>query len=149
MKLQMLFAIALTGSTIVGCASEQYTHTTRDRGARIDTLHALKIADIVSLSKSGVSDSLIIAMMDATDSWYRLTPQEVIDLKNAGVSERVIAAMLQTPPEPPKPPQKSVVRYYYVDPWWGYYSYWPTPRFRAGIGLHPHGAFPPRHGRFR
>ncbi len=150
MKAQMLLVTALTGLILGGCASGQYTQTTRDRTARIDTVHALKIADIVSMSKSGVSDSLIIAMMDATDSWYRLKPQEVIDLKNAGLSDRVIAAMLQAPPEPAKPAER-VVRYYYVpDPWWGWgtYSVWPAPRMRVGIGFHAH-RFPMRHGRFR
>ena len=41
--------------------------------------------DVINLSKAGVSDSLIMNMMDATDTWFQLKPQEVIDLRNAAV----------------------------------------------------------------
>ena len=48
----------------------------------------MKIDDVIALSKAGVSDSLIIGMMDATDSWFQLKTQDVIDLRNAGVSRK-------------------------------------------------------------
>jgi hypothetical protein len=41
--------------------------------------------DVINLSKAGMSDSRIMNMMDATDTWFQLKPQEVIDLRNAAV----------------------------------------------------------------
>jgi len=52
----------------------------------------MKQQDVIALSKAGVSDSLIVATMDATDSWFQLRAQDVLDLRGAGVSEKVISA---------------------------------------------------------
>ena len=125
-----------------GCASEQYTQTPRGRHLPADSVKAMTMQDVITLSKNGVSDSLIIGMLDATDTWFRMTPQNVVEMKNAGVSDRVIAAMMEQPSstEPP------TVIYRYYDPtpgyWYGWYSPWYGPRIAFRYGhrpfSHPH-----------
>jgi hypothetical protein len=155
MKYKIAVAALLTISLgLLGCASERYTQTTvKERVKRVDTLRVMKMQDVIGLSKAGVSDSLIIAMMDATDSWFKLSTQDVVDLKNAGVSEKVIAAMMQQPSEPADQTSKSdAVRYYVYPPyfWYGGYDpFWYRPSFsvRLGFGFRHPGYF--HHGRFR
>jgi hypothetical protein len=67
------------------CASERYTQNNRDHSIRRDTLRRMNQQDVINLSKAGMSDSRIMNMMDATDTWFQLKPQEVIDLRNAAV----------------------------------------------------------------
>ena len=117
---------------------------------KVDTLRMMKIQDVIALSKAGVSDSLIIGMMDATNSWFQLKAQDVIDLRNAGVSEKVVAAMMQPPPQPPnKTGDANAVQYYTYPPflWYdGFYPYWYYPTYSVRLGYHPMYI---RHGRFR
>ena len=133
-----------------GCAAEQYSQTRKDHSMKIDTLRMMKVDDIVALSKAGVSDSLIIGMMDATDSWFHLRAQDVIDLRNAGVSEKVIVAMMPPPPQPSEKSSDANAARYYAYPsffWYDgfYYPYWYYPTFSVRMGYH-YGSF--RHGRF-
>jgi len=83
---------------------------------KVDSLRLMKMDDVIALSKAGVSDSLIIGMMDATDSWFHLKTQDVLDLRNAGVSEKVIAAMMQPPPQPSGKTSDSNGVHYYAYP---------------------------------
>ncbi len=127
----LAFIVASVG--FAGCAAEQYTQMHKEHSMKIDTLRAMKMEDVIALSKAGVSDSLIIGMMDATDSWFQLKTQDVINLRNAGVSEKVIAAMMQPPPQPSgKTGDSNAVRYYaYPSLFWydGFYPYWYYPAF--------------------
>jgi hypothetical protein len=127
-----------------GCAAEQYSQTRKEHSMKIDSLRVMKMEDVIALSKAGVSDSLIVGMMDATDSWFQLKTQDVIDLRNAGVSEKVIAAMMQPLPQPSgKTSDSNVVRYYtYPSFFWydGFYPYWyyPTFGYRSYHPMHFH-----------
>jgi hypothetical protein len=58
----------------------------------------LSILDIIRMSQAGLSDEVIVAKIDQTGSYYRLTASEIIDLKRSSVSDRVIAFMLRSPP---------------------------------------------------
>ncbi len=155
MKYRFVFLMfIITGLGFGGCAAEQYSQTARHHGMKMDTLRAMKTNDIIALSKAGVSDSLIIGMMDATDTWFQLKPQDVIDLRNAGVSEKVIAAMMQPPSSSEKSADSNGARYYFYSPysWWWYddwYPYWYYPRFSVRLGYRPyfHGFGGPRHFR--
>ena len=131
-----------------GCASEQYVQNHRNIPTQADTLRMMKIPDVIALSKSGVSDSLIIATMDATDSWFKLSAQDVIELKNAGVSEKVINAMMQQPAESTVQANDTrTVRYLVYSPyWWWYdgfypYSYYPSFSVRFGHPFYHHHGF--------
>ncbi len=127
---------------IAGCAPSQYTQYHRAHMRRPDTLDQMKVQDIITLSKAGVSDSIIISEMDASDSWFHLKPQDIIDLKNAGVSDNVIKAMMAPPPKSAAAAgDSSTVRYVYPPPYWwydGFYPYWYYPSFSIRVGRYPH-----------
>ena len=153
MKHQFLILAFIVASIgFAGCAAEQYSQTGKGRSMKVDTLRMMKVDDIVALSKAGVSDSLIIGMMDATDTWFHLKAQDVIDLRSAGVSEKVIVAMMQPPPPPSgKNGDVNAARYYvYPSYFWydGFYPYWyyPTVSVRLGYRSHYGGHF--HSGRF-
>jgi hypothetical protein len=133
------FAFLVMALSLFGCASERYTQNDKDHSMRRDTLRRMSQQDVINLSKAGVSDSLIIDMMDATDTWFQLKPQEVIDLKNAGVNEKVISAMMTQPGEPSNPSGSSGAVHYYTYPpyfWYnGFYPDWYYPRFSVGLGF--------------
>ncbi|MEN8150573.1 MAG: YMGG-like glycine zipper-containing protein [Planctomycetota bacterium] len=95
---------ALTGSLIGGslddiereskereARTERALHEVREREAR------LSILDVIRMSQAGVSDSLVIAKIEQTGSYYELSASEIIDLKRSSVSDRVISFMLRSP----------------------------------------------------
>ena len=143
MKYNIMFlAFIIVGIGFAGCAAEQYSQTGKRQAMKVDTLRAMKMQDVIALSKAGVSDSLIIGMMDATDSWFQLKTQDVIDLRNAGVSDKVVAAMMQPPPQPSdKTGDSSTTGYYAYPPYFWYdgfyYPYWYYPTFSVRLGYHP------------
>jgi hypothetical protein len=142
------FAFLVMALSLFGCASERYAQNDKDHSMRRDTLRRMSQQDVINLSKAGVSDTLIIGMMDATDTWFQLKPQEVIDLKSAGVSEKVISAMMTQPGEASNQSSRHDAVGYYIYPsyfWYdGYYPDWYYPRFSVRLGFH--GFY---HGRFR
>jgi hypothetical protein len=138
MAAAVFFAILLG---LVGCAAGGYTQYGMRHRERIDSLRVMTQQDVITLSKAGVSDSLIIAMMDATHTWFQLNAQDVINLKDAGVSENVIGAMLAEPPQPPEPSRyydHPYPPYYWYD---GFYPFWYYPAFSAGFGYYPYRSF--------
>ncbi|MCX6138278.1 MAG: hypothetical protein NTV54_12365 [Ignavibacteriales bacterium] len=149
--------VAIAAFSFAGCASGQYTQKHGTRVVRIDTLRAMTTQDVLALSKAGVSDSLVVSMLDASDSWFQLKPREVVELKNAGISEKVIAAMLSTREEQSQSTESGSVSYYtYWDggfyPFWGSWGYRP---FRS-VYVYPsrvvhrsHGFWMPRGGGHR
>ena len=54
------------------------------------------VADIKSMTRSGVGDDVIIGQIRNTRAVYHLDANALIDLKNTGVSQRVMACMLDT-----------------------------------------------------
>ena len=145
-------AIFITGLGIAGCASEPYTQRDRGQSARLDTTRMMKHQDIISLTKAGVSDSLIIGMMDATNTWFTLTTQDVLNLKNAGVSEKVIDAMMT----PPEAVQNTTSSSRNVAPMYLYYGFYPFDIYPYYIGgyYRPHFfhygfRYYPSHGFYR
>jgi hypothetical protein len=134
----IILAFIVVSLGFAGCAAERYTQTGKSHTMKVDSLRAMKMDDVIALSKAGVSDSLIIGMMDATDSWFHLKAQDVIDLRNAGVTEKVIVAMMQPPPPPSgKSGDANMARYYvYPSDFWydGFYPYWYYPTFSVRLG---------------
>jgi hypothetical protein len=129
------FVFLLVALGFFGCTSERYAQNTKDHVMQRDTLKRMSEQDVINLSKAGMSDSLIIGMMDATDTWFQLKAQDVIDLKNAGVSEKVITAMMQQPSQSTS--NSNAARYYVYPPYYwydGFYPYWYYPRFSVRVG---------------
>ncbi|GEM_PF-1271964 len=121
--------------TIAGCTSQRYAQYHHGRIPASDTLSMMKKQDVISLTKAGVSDSLIITMLATSHSWFQLSTQDVLELKNAGVNERVINAMLISN-EPTSNGDRYVQdgNYYYPPYYWygGYDPYWYNPSLYFG-----------------
>jgi hypothetical protein len=72
------------------------------------------IADIKAMTRSGLSDDVIIGQIISTRAVYNLNADALIELHNAGVSQEVIAYMVNTADPvvaqaPPTPPAETVV----------------------------------------
>ena len=138
MKHTTLAVLIISCSLVLGgCTAERYSRYDRDRSSKADTLAMMKTQDVISMSKAGVNDSLIMTMLAVSNSWFQLKPQEVIDLKNAGVSDKVIDAMIEST-EPSSARNGSDEGGYYYPPYYwyaGYYPYWYYPSFYLGYGF--------------
>ena len=66
--------------TVAGCTSQRYAQYRRERPP-VDTLAMMKKQDVISLTKAGVNDSLIMTMLATSHSWFQLKTQDVLDLK--------------------------------------------------------------------
>jgi hypothetical protein len=76
---------------------------------------AVTIRDIVELTKAGLSDDIIVALIDADRTVFVLDAKQIVELRDAGVSEKVLLVMLESrqryaqgtpsaeipPPQPP------------------------------------------------
>jgi hypothetical protein len=137
-----IFAFFVLAVGLGGCTSERYSQNYRGHQMKVDSLRVMKMQDVIDLSKAGVSDSLIISTMDATNSYFRLSAKDVLHLRKSGVSEAVISAMMQPPPESSNKSSasnsNSVTRYYaYPYPYYWYddfYPYWYYPSFSVRLG---------------
>lgn len=72
------------------------------------------IADIKSMSRSGLSEDVIISQISSSHAVYNLDANAILDLNNAGVSQRVLSYMINTPNSvvaqgPPPPPTETVL----------------------------------------
>ena len=56
---------------------------------------AVTVQDLVELTRAGLGDDVLVALVETSGAVYSLTTQEIIELKVAGVSERVIVVMLK------------------------------------------------------
>ena len=57
---------------------------------------AVTIEDVVALSRAGLADSVLIAVIDADRTVFDLTPNQIVSLRDAGVPNAVIVKMLAT-----------------------------------------------------
>ncbi|MGH9162369.1 MAG: hypothetical protein ACRD2X_20585 [Vicinamibacteraceae bacterium] len=76
---------------------------------------ALTLTEIIELSKAGVSDEVLVALIEVDGTAWDLTPEQVVELTEAGISERVLLALIdsgraaqppaeQAPAPEPEPP---------------------------------------------
>ncbi len=71
---------------------------------------AVSLRDVVELSRSGLSDDVIVALIEVDGTIFSLDAQQLLELKSEGVSDRVLLAMLENGrsiPEPVAPPVPS------------------------------------------
>ena len=64
--------------------------------------------DVVSMSKAGIDDSVIVTTITGTQSVFNLTPEDLKELRDAGVSENLIQVMLATAPKQSDPITKPI-----------------------------------------
>jgi hypothetical protein len=65
---------------------------------------AITIRDIIELSKAGLSDELLTAVIDADRTVFTLDKDQILELKKAGVSQAVLLKMLASRREFDRPP---------------------------------------------
>ena len=67
---------------------------------------AVTIDEVVALSKSGVSEQVIVAVIERDQTLFTLTPAQIMKLQRDGLSDRVLLALIKSgrPNEPPPPP---------------------------------------------
>ena len=58
-------------------------------------LSAVTVDEIVSLSKAGVSEAVILALLDRDRTVLTITPDQLVSLKREGLSDTLIMAMLK------------------------------------------------------
>jgi len=65
----------------------------------------LTTRDLVALAHAGLGDDVLIAMIEADQTVFRLQPLDVLELKRQGLSDRVLIRMIETarPPVAPAP----------------------------------------------
>jgi hypothetical protein len=78
---------------------------------------AVTIRDLIELTKAGLSDQVLLALIEVDRGVFTIDTQTVRQLKDAGVSEAVMVALIRsgrtprTPePEPAPPPEYTAVR---------------------------------------
>ncbi len=57
---------------------------------------AVTIRDIIELTKAGLPDEVLTAVIDADRTVFTLDTEQILELKRAGVSEAVLLKMLRT-----------------------------------------------------
>jgi hypothetical protein len=67
---------------------------------------AVTVRDLLNLKAAGLSDEILIALIQTDGSVFYLTADEIISLSKQGLSERVLLAMIDTArkPQPVLPP---------------------------------------------
>jgi uncharacterized protein YcfJ len=146
---------ALAGSLAGNAADAREERDAAIAHAQYSQAHSQAIAqavtesDVVTMTRSGVGDEVIINSLRTRGCRWNAAPENVIALKQQGVSDRVIEAMQNTglrpvavtaPPPPvvyaPPPPVVGggvvVVGpgYYGPRPYWGPGPYWGRPYYR-------------------
>lgn len=64
---------------------------------------ALTLRDIVELSRAGLGDEVLLALIEVDRSVFSIDPETLESLKSAGVSERVIVAVVRSGRPPAAP----------------------------------------------
>lgn len=54
-----------------------------------------KVAEILRLNKSGISDDVVVAYIEKSPTDYLVTPRQLISLRDAGLSERVLKVLAE------------------------------------------------------
>jgi len=66
---------------------------------------ALTLHEVVTLSKAGVSEDVLLAMIDRDNTIFPIDASQLIALKRDGVSEKIVIALLKSGRQEPPPAQ--------------------------------------------
>jgi len=69
------------------------------------TASAVSIQEIVALSNSGVSDEVILTLIERDNTIFTIEPDQLVALQRQGVSQAVVLAMLRSGRQPATPTQ--------------------------------------------
>jgi hypothetical protein len=93
---------AAAGATIGGVTGAAADHHEYRQAVRADAEHrAMGLQDVVALTKSGMSDQIIINQINTSGTIYHLSGAEIQWLHDNGVRDPVIETMQATATRPP------------------------------------------------
>lgn len=69
------------------------------------TASAVSLDQIVALCRAGVSDDVVLALIDRDKPVFSVGPEQLVALKQAGVSDVVVMAILKSGHQPPPQPE--------------------------------------------
>lgn len=141
MKLLMTFA-GLATLLLAGCAAEPY------RVSRtVTTPGGLTTEEIVRMSKSGISDSVLVEKIRSDGVAARPTADQIASLKQDGLSDEVVKAMINAPVRETSVQVTDYPNLYYYPyaypypyPYYGYYGYYGP--YWYGHGHYPYYGHP-------
>lgn len=67
-------------------------------GPAVGRAYAVTIRDLVELSKEGVSDAVLIALIETDGSRFKMSVDDIRSVRAQGLSDAVIVAMIRTRP---------------------------------------------------
>jgi hypothetical protein len=70
---------------------------------------AVTVEELFGLKANGLSDDILVALIESDGSVFRLLPDDVVMLYRRGLSEKVILAMIATARRAPAPPPEITV----------------------------------------
>lgn len=143
---------AAVGSVMDGEEQRQQAYARSYASARQQQMaQAVTLGDVISMSRAGLSEDVIITQISSRGIAQRLTSNDLILLKNQGVSDRVINAMQRLPEAAsyvapaPAPAPVIIEEHYYpayrVVPAWPRYHHhhhWHGHRHRSHAGFSFH-----------
>ena len=65
--------------------------------------HAVSVEDLILLKANGLSDEVLVALIETDGSVFRLSAEDVTALHTRGLGEKVILAMIRTAGNSPEP----------------------------------------------
>ena len=64
-------------------------------GPLVRPASAVSVTDLINLQINGLSEDILVALVETDNTVVRLTPEDVLRLHQRGVSDRVITAMIK------------------------------------------------------
>ncbi len=126
MRYFLIIGAMAVSVAVSGCMTG-YTAIDREHGymaERDSTMPPpMTINDVIALSQDSVSADVIISQIKATDSYFRLSTDDIVALRKAGVTDKVINAMIQTSSQPRNRRAGTLAYPSYYPYWW--YSWYP------------------------
>ncbi len=152
MKYFLIVGALAVSVAVSGCMTG-YTTVGREYGymaERDSTMPPpMTINDVIALSQDSVSAEVIISQIKATDSYFRLSTDDIVALRKAGVNDKVINAMIQTGNQPHgRRTGMAVYPSYYPYWWYTWYPYswypwysWYPYYYGVSLRFGSHGGF--------
>lgn len=78
-------------------------------GAFVPRVEAITLREIVELTKAGLSEEVLLALIEVDQRVFPVDPDTLKALKDAGVSQRVIVAIVKSGRMPQPQPEPAVV----------------------------------------
>ncbi len=92
-------ALGTVAGALTGAAIDNAEQRATERAvAHQEAANAMTVADVISMSQSGVSEQTIIASIRSSSSGFQLAAADVVHLHESGVSDKVIQAMMDKRP---------------------------------------------------